>query len=713
MSPTLDVAVDPVDAEIFQRRLFSIANEMGLIMIRTTGDPVIAEAVDFSTFVSDARGEIIAYSSYSAWHLGPARQTVRHLLATYGPDEIRRGDAFICNDPHTTGALHPPDVGVVRPIFAGERLIAWCWSEAHVADVGGMSPGGFAPDASESYQEGLRFPGIKIASEGVLIDDIVRLLRTNFRVADQTINNIRCFLAACNVCDTRLQEVLAQYGVELFERYNELNKDLSERAVRSRIATIGDGTYTAVDFVEHHRLYELRCTATVAGDRMTLDFTGTSPQADRFINQSLGATVAVAVTPMLFCLAPDVPINEGAVRAFDLIVPPATILNPVEPAPVSSGHMETGMRASKVVAKVLADMQAASTDPNVRDHTLAPCQECFSGLLFYAPSAAGELIPFLDMNGGGGGLGAGALEDGLDVGGGLNQLEPAVPDIEVNEIFYPILYLWRRINLSSGGAGARRGGQGLDFAWTPWGTPGGSLSLFVASSQVPPPGVFGGFPGGTCGAEVLTGADVRDRFAEGAVPASLAEIGGTVEILDAKQTVPLGPGDVVRLGEGGGGGFGDPLDRDPALVAADIGDGYIRAADGREAYGVVLNPDGAVDEPRTVQTRADRRAQRAAWPRTTAFSGTAPDGTVHHLHETLSIIGDGDGAVFACRCGTALAPAGAELLDYLPFRREPLAARIGELGTWVKPRAGVDLVESACPGCGTLLLTSVVVDATV
>jgi N-methylhydantoinase B len=703
--------VDLIDAEIFQRRIFSIANEMGLIMIRTTGDPVIAESVDFSTFIADARGEVIGYASYSSWHLGPARQAVKHLLSVYSLDEIRPGDAFFCSDPHTTGALHPPDVGVVRPIFAAGELIAWCWAEAHIADVGGMAPGGFAPDATESYQEGLRFPGIRIAVDGELSDDFLRLLRTNLRVADRTINNIRCFLAACNVCDSRLQEVIEEYGPDRFETYNELNKTLSERAIRKRIESLPDGSYTATDYVEHDKLYRVTCTATVAGDQMTIDYTGTAPQAERFINQSYSASVAVTVTPMLFCLAPDVPLNEGAVRAFDVRVPSGTILNPVEPAPTSSGHMETGMRTSKVVASVLAEMQAGSSLPEVRKRTLAPCQECFSGVLFYAPTADGELLPFLDMNGGGEGLGAEAGSDGLDVGGGLNQLEPALPDIEVNELFYPVLYLWRRLNQGSGGAGEHRGGQGVEFAYTPWGTPGGNLSVFVASSQLPPHGVFGGYPAGTCGVEVVTGADVRDLFAAATLPTSLAEVGGETIALDAKQSMPLGPGEVLMLREGGGGGYGDPLDRDPELVAADVRDGYIRGERAGAAYGVVV-ADGKIDGPATEALRASMRGERTAWSRELTFEGAAPDGPERPLGGTLRVRGEGAEAVVVCGCGTALAPLDGDLRAYLASRTSPLSERLGELGTWVKPRPGIQLVEAACPSCGTLHLTDVAVDET-
>jgi N-methylhydantoinase B len=716
---TIDTSdVDLVDVEIFQRQLYAIANEMGLIMIRTSGDPTISEAVDFSTFIADAAGEIISFSGYLTWHFGPARQTVCHLLDVYPREEIHPGDAFICNDPFTGGVCHQPDVAIVRPIFHGDELVAWCWAMAHLLDVGGMAPGGFAPGATECYAEGLRFPGIKFISEGKVSEDLVRLIESNFRVPQRNLNDLRSFIAACNVCDDRLQDLLGEYGVETFRRYNEVSKDLSERATRKRIASLPDGVRQASMYVEHNGhvndLYEIRLTTTVAGDSMTLDLTGTSPQTDGFVNMALGATISIALTPMVISLLPDVPINEGLIRAFDVIAPEGSIVNAVMPAPTSSGHVEAGLRLSRLVMTELAELQAASSDPFVRSHTLAPFGEGFAGHVFYAPNEAGEYLPFLDHHGEGVGGGAHPHMDGMDASMNLTQLQGALPDCEIYELQYPALYLWRRLKVSAGGAGATRGGQGVEYAFIPWRTEGGVFNCFTNSWQLPSPGVFGGYPGGTCGFRHITGADAEERMRNGEALLSVQELGGTVEELQPKMMgKPTMPGDAILVRVGGGGGYGDPLDREADAVARDLADGYIHERTVKSAYGVVLDAVGGVDADATAAVREQRRAERRQWPQPKIYTGAVPaSGARRPVHPTIALCdGEGSSAYVCTRCETALAPGDEDYREYLCSHRSHAASRMmAESGAEIVAREGVDLIERACPGCGTLLRVDLVVD---
>ena len=671
--------VDVVDVEIFSRALQNIVHEMGVVMMRTSGNPVIAEAVDFSTFIADERGEIVAYGGYISLYVGPARAAVRHLLAVIPRDEIHPGDAFICNDPYTTGASHPPDIAIVRPLFVGDDLVAWCWAESHMYDVGGMAPGGFAPMAMECYGESIRFPGIKIVDRGRVVDDVRRLIETNVRIPTMVFNDIRCLIAACNVCDERFGEVIGRYGLDTYRRYIEIGKDLTEAAMRRRIASLPDGTYEADEYIEHNGhtndVYRVHCAATVAGDRLTLDFTGSSPQTNGFVNCSAATTLGGAMTPLLMSLAPDLPINEGAIRAVEVIAPPGTVCNVQMPAPSSSGHMEAGLRVMKVVEQLLAELQAASTDPFVRDHVMAPWHDCWPGAVFYAPSETGELAPFLDMNGGSGGGGAQPVDDGLDVAGSLTQPQNSVPDIEINEFQAPVLYLWRRINAGSGGPGRLRGGQGMDYAWTPWYTTGGQEHVFAACWQVPPPGVTGGYPGSASGFTVVPEAMADKQLEAGTIPSSLDELGGSPLPLDAKHVgITVMPGDVVGMHSGGGGGVGDPIERDPERVARDVVDTAIPAALAAAVYGVVLDGHGTVDPAATQARREAIRAQRRSW-------------------------------------GAATLPPTPGQAEGRPARKRvsPAGARLAEVGGWCQPRPGVDVVEWADPETGTLLRVDVVV----
>ncbi len=661
------------DLEIFSRAMDNIANEMGTVMMRTSGSPVIAEAVDFSTFIADAEGEVIAFAGYLTLHVGPARQSVRYVLDHTPADEIRPGDAFICNDPHTTGTAHQPDVGVLRPIFTGGQLVAWCWAEAHTYDVGGIAPGGFAPMATEVYGEALRFPGTKIVDQGRIVRDVWQLIETNFRVPSMVLNDIRCLIAACNTCDERLRELIDQYGLSAFRRYNALAKDLAEGAVRKRIATIPDGVWETEEHVEHNGhvndLYRLALTATVQGDQLTLDFRASAPQTDGFVNCSPATTLGMAITPLLMMLVPDVPINEGTIRAVNVLTEPGTICHALTPAPTSSGHMETGVRVMKAVTGVLAKMQAQSSDAFVREHVMSPWHDCWPGGVFYAPLESGDLVPFLDMHGGSAGGGAQPIADGMDASAALCQPQSSLPDIEVNEFQFPVLYLWRRINAGSGGAGRMRGGQGLDLAWTPWYTPGGQEHVFVSCWQVPPSGTQGGYPGSASGFDVVSGAGADRLLAAGSVPDSLDQLEAEVTPLEGKQfAVPVGPGDVVHLHSGGGGGLGDPLDRDLSHVEADLTDELLGRGLASEVYGVQFDPFGQIDEQASVAQREQMRQERRRW---------APD------------------------------PAGGDAR----VRVTAAAARLGQLGGWCQPRDDVQIVERADGATGTLLDVSVQVTA--
>jgi N-methylhydantoinase B len=702
--PQIDVR-DLVTTEIFARKLYSIALEMGQTMIRTSGDPVIAEANDFSTVVTDGAGELLA-SAFLTIHMGAARQTIRYLLDILDPEEIHPGDAWVCNDPHTTGACHAPDLGIVRPMFAGDELIAWCWAEAHMMDIGGMAPGGFAPDAFECYAEGLRFPGVKIVSEGKIEDDIWRLIAANFRVPDRNLNEIRCFIGACNTADSRVADLVAEHGVEGFKRLSEATKDLTEAAARRRVASLPDGTYVARDYVEHngHRndLYEIVCTVTVLGDKITFDFTGTAPQSDGFINISAGTALASLVTPLFMTLVPDVPINEGLIRAMDFVFPRGTLVNAEMPAPMSSGHMEAGLRVNKLVAKILGELQRTSSDDYVRAHVMAPFFDAAPLPIYFAPNEDGEWIPFLDLDAQGGGTGAQPHDEGIDAGGPTTVLNNKLPDLEVYEHQNPVLFLWRRLNLGSGGIGRMRGGNGVRVAWTPWRTPGGQITAVTACNQVPPSGLFGGWPGSAGGFRISRGGKADEILRGGHIPASFDELEGeTIDMAPKTFAEPLPAGEIFEMHAGGGGGVGDPLERDPELVCRDVRDLYLSTELAESGYGVRCSAAGELDAAGTTERRARMLAERRGWPVNPARHPGAPGFTP----------GGPDPEPTRClNCGHELAAAGVDFRELVPSRVRRAAEAMAEVGAWTAPRPGVNVAEFACPECGHLASVDVVVD---
>jgi N-methylhydantoinase B len=375
--------------------------------------------------------------------------------------------------------------------------------------------------------------------------------------------------------------------------------------------------------------------------------------------------------------------------------------------------METGMNIMKAVTTALAEAQAASEDPFLRDHAMAAFHDAWVGGVFYAPDESGQLVVFLDMNGGGAGGGAQTCNDGMDCSATMTQLMNGLPDIEVNELQTPILYLWRKLNVDSGGPGRYRGGNGLRFAWTPWHTEGGQEHVFSACWHVPPAGVFGGFPGSASAFELATGARVDTMFADGKMPSDVADIGRAPIMLSSKQTgLDLVRGDVFLQREGGGAGLGDPLERDPQVVARDVQDGYITAKAAEIAYGVVL-AGGDVDAAATEAQRDGIRAERRSWPR-------SRDGELARLDEAVGLapvqpgvgVGVVDGAeVVVCeRCRTILGDAGEGYRAHSAMREINASQRLAEYGGYCEPPlegTQVDLHEHACPGCGALLSVDV------
>ena len=665
--------IDPeelIAVELFTNSLDTIAKEMGLVLMRTSGSPIICETTDFATFLADAAGGILTFGGYAPLHFGPSRQTIRYIREVVPENSFRAGDAFLCNDPYTTGQSHNPDVCIVRPILVDGTVVAWAGALAHTFDVGGIAPGGFAPMATDCYQEGLSLPGIKFVSEGRIVDDVERLIRANVRVPDLVINDLRCLVAACNAAETLVGELASSLGVDEMARIMARCQQLSRAGMKARIAALPDGVWEADEYIEHngHRnaFFRIRCRAEVRGDHLTLDFSDSAPQTEGGVNCSLPTTIGSALVPVVMSLAPDIPINEGLASAVDIVAPQGLICSAVPPAPVSVGHMETGMHVTKGVTRLLAWMQGESDDNFVSEHAMATWHDCYPAAVLYAQAENGQMVPFLDTHASAGGGGAQLVQDGLDCAGPLTGTGNSIPDVEVNEFAYPILYLWRRLNADSGGAGRYRGGLGIDIASTPWRTPGGELQVFVSCWQVPPPGLGGGFPGSSSGFEVIRAGYDRSMLASHGLPGDLAELSGTVEALQAKHFgVAVVPGDVIRMRCGGGAGVGDPLTRDAERVADDVRDGAVSrgAADGE--YGVVLAPGGEAAAAATAARRLQILGQRKQWDR-------AAD-AAQLVHST------------------------------------PAGERMAVSGGWVQPHGAVTIVERADPDSGHLEAVEVVV----
>lgn len=713
------VKVDPIRLEVIRMRLDSIVEEMGIAMIRSSGSPVITEAGDFNTALFDPTGRIYAYSDYVQFHIGSGSVAVQELVKTIGDEPVHPGDAFISNDPHTPGASHPPDTNIISPIFNGEELVGWAQSQAHLVDVGGMTAGGFAPGAYDCYSEALRLPpGVKIFDRGEPVEAVRRLILNNVRVPSLFWNDVRSLIASNNTGIRRLLATIDEFGIDEFKECTRLSFELAEKVVRSRISRIPDGTYVADEWTEHNghvdELFKIACTMTKTGDRIKFDFSGSSPQTDGFVNCSFGALVGSVASAVVPILAWDVPFNEGVMTAFEVEAEKGSIVNPVPPAPISNGHLTTGARVSRVITKLLSEACSRSTDDEIVGRAQGVWADSWTGGISAGTDDDGEFFVLFNMDGGGMGAGAQPTRDGLDCAGMMTQVNNMLPDVEMNEMLYPVLYLWKQLNVDSAGHGAHRGGLGLQFAWTLHGAQEVTQTVFAPNSAVVADGFAGGYPGGGSGHRVLRETDIASVLSGGHAP-TLGGIGfNDDELLGInQQSVTIRKDDVFVQWIAGGGGFGDPLLREADKVRLDYIDGYVTNEVAREVYGVIFGFDDnggvLVDHSATTQERERIRTTRVS----KAGNGELTSGNTGASNIDLS-------APRRDAQGWYCPSSGARLGDAEDWRAAairvctPAAVRLGELGVRARERdsatESILIEELFGPECGTLLSARVLVE---
>lgn len=706
-SSYIPTGYDPVTLEVLRMRLDSIVEEMGSAMIRSSGSPVITESGDYNTALFDPEGKIYSYSDAVQFHIGSGSVAVQNLVAEIENEPLYPGDAFFCNDPHTAGSAHPPDSNVISPIFYGDELIGWAQSQAHLVDIGGMTPGGFAPGAYDCYSEALRLPpGVKVFERGKPVEWVRRVLLNNVRVPTLFWNDVRSLVASNNTGIRRVQSTVEEFGLDAFRDYTRVNFEIAERVVRERITLLTDGVYQADEWTEHNghvnELYRVHCTMTVADDQMTMDFTGSSPQTDGFINLSYGTLVGSVASAFVPILAWDVPFNEGVMTACNVLAEPRSLVNPEPPAPISNGHLTTGARVSRLVTKLLNEAARSSDSEVIRGRTQGVWGDSWTGGISAGTRDDGEYFVLFNMDGGGMGTGAQPVTDGLDCGGMMTQVNNSLPDVEMNEMLYPVLYLWKRLNTASAGHGAYRGGQGHEFAWKLHGAQEVTQTVFAPNSQVVADGFGGGIPGGGSGHGLWRATNVNELLDHGTVPTDTTLTASTRDLFEINQQgVTIGSHDVFVQWVAGGGGYGDPLLRDPALVARDVADGYVTAAVASQVYGVEL-VENEVEADATERLRTALRTER--------LGGDAPAQPVAPNTTPESSAPQRDGEGWYCPAsGTRLSSHNdwrAEVLTHTSVASE----RLAEFGVRVRAREtepAVWIDELISPACGTLLETRI------
>ncbi len=535
------MTLDPVTVGIAAGRLASILDEQQATLVRTAFSTIVRESEDLACGVFDRAGRMLGQShSGTPGHINAMATGARHIVEAFPPEALEPGDVLVTNDPWmTAGQIN--DLTVATPVFRGERVIGLFASTCHAPDIGGRL---LSAEARDVYEEGLRLPIMKLARAGEMNEDLLALIRANVRTPRETVGDLYAQAAANDVGARSLLRLLDDLDLEDLEEVGAEIRRRSETAMRAAIAKLPDGRYEAVGYSDGHgERIELRLAAIIDGDEITLDFAGSSPQSEHGINVVLNYTHAYASFALKAAIAPGVPHNDGSFTPVHVTAPEGSILNCRSPAPVASRH---------VVGHFIPGVVLAALAPVLERHAAGSADALW--ITVWSPH---NLTLFQC-----GGAGAWHGRDGRNASG-FPSAVASVPT-EVLELAAPLVQRERSLRTDSGGAGQWRGGVGQTSIMTQREGAAWSVSALADRTTVPAPGADGGHDGAP-GEVTIDGRP-----------------------LPTKRLTSLEPDARVRLDLPGGGGLGNPHDRDPRAVLNDVVDGYVSIEAARRIYGVTI-----------------------------------------------------------------------------------------------------------------------------
>ena len=596
MSTAEQRTLDPVTFEVLKNAFINTVDQMAEQILRTCHSFVIY-ARDFSNALCDIHGDTVMQGSQDiAVHVGTLHYTCKSIIDAFG-DDMHPGDVFAMNDPYL-GGTHFNDVRIVRPIFHEDELIAHSLSNGHWADVGGSVPGSFDINAKEHFQEGLRVPPVRLWDQGRYLGDIVRMIVSNTRAPSDAEGDLHAQAESTRVAEREILRLVEKYGRDtVVTAFSEV-QDYVERLTRQRVAELPDGTWETEDYMDldpsgEEGLIPIRVKLTIEGDQIHYDLTGSHPVVGSFLNSAFGTTFSgvVAGTKTFF---PDVPLNSGFYRVVTVDMgPEGTVVNAPWPVAVTgfcSGPYEKIMNAIFELWSGIMPERAIACSFNL-EYLLV------GGRDVRRPGR--PIFMWYDwMVGGWGGRNG---KDGSSATAPIFGVGLAVQPLEGQERLCPVLTTGHQLVPDSGGPGEYRGGLGVEKGGTLTDADGTVMSYLCDRARSITWGINGGLPSYPHGVWLNKGTD-RERFL-GAVFSG----------------VPIVPGDTFTRPSAGGGGFGDPLERDPEAVHQDVADGYVTLEGARKDYGVVVRELDAelaeyeVDAEATASERERIRAERLAW----------------------------------------------------------------------------------------------------
>ncbi len=572
--------LDPITLTVIQSGLQQVCNEMDLAFVRSAFSPVISEALDRSDGIyAKEDGELISQGELGLPVFVGTMQFGTRCVIERAKD-LHPGDVFIVNDPYL-GGTHLMDVRFVKPFFYEGELFAWLANTGHWPDTGGAVPGGFSANATEVEQEGLRLPPVKLYKAGVMDEEILSIVLSNIRIADQRIGDIKAQAAALTVGEKRFTELIDRYGSDTVEGSIKELKKRSALQMRTKIKQIPDGLYHGEGFVDSDGVVNepLRIEMKIRkeGTELYFDMSGSSPPCLGPMN-SVIATTKSSVYLAIKHIFPEVPINAGTFEPLHIKDPEGTFLYAKYPRPVSGCAAEVSQRIAEAVfgalVKAIPDQlfaAPAGTSGNL----------CIGG---FDPKRDRNYVMYVIS---GGGYGGNSSSDGLSNGCSTIGISKTTP-VEVMEQYYPVLFEEYSLHEGSGGAGKQRGGFGVNYK-IKLRRGNAKVSMVMDHGRFGPQGVLGGKEGGVNRVRI-------ERHGEIYIPPHLSK----------DQNVIVKEGDTIRVSTPGGGGYENPFLRNPELVKHDVQRGYYTVQQAKENFGVVLNFKGEIDEKATQKLRNEQ-----------------------------------------------------------------------------------------------------------
>ncbi len=574
--------MDPITYSIIRHRLFRVTDEAVITLKHVSGSAITNEGHDLMVGLYRADGSLLMGGLGFLNHMVYAAQACKVIIHRFAGD-IHEGDIFLLNDPYTAAA-HTSDIYLICPIHYEDCLVAWSACFVHVADVGALNPGGFSPDSRDIYTEGFSSPGLKLVAKGELRQDVFDTILNMVRSPDMVALDIRSMIACNNVAKDRMLDLIRKYGSETVDQAGAMLIVQSEELLHSRIAELPRGRWQARQYMEvDGKTYKVCLSMENDGKNLTFDFTGSSPQSDRPINCTKSACLGAVLAPLFPLVCYDAIWNEGIIRSIKLLTPSSSVVSCTRPAPISVATIGA-IQSIRIAACATISKMLAASDKYRKQATALWQANSFAIFLFGRNQHNRNVIGIMTETFGGT-AGARTFADGVDVGGLITNPISRMANVETVESSFPVRYLFRRRRVNSGGAGKFRGGTGMELAIVAHDAPDGGLRYVISGKgqkHAMTDGLAGGFPG------------ARNRFVWVRRPHNGAKMATSLDTLaGVKQDVswgvfPLMNHDVLYVATNGGGGYLDPLKRDPQAVLNDVRDKVVSVEAAKSVYGIVL-----------------------------------------------------------------------------------------------------------------------------